>query len=151
MALVFQARGTYEPGHSSPVDHGPRLDLGSRCPMGRRATRLTPRGEPALCQARRHRGRWGRRRTDRTDTAPPEVARGGVNPSYALLLFECSRTPAVSRAQWLERRRSGSYWASAPLPCSSGDWFSPVAFAAPSPDARSPEGCVPISYGLRIM
>src|SRR5262245_26493128 len=83
MALVFQARGTYEPGHSSPVDHGPRLDLGSRCPMGRRATRLTPRGEPALCQARRHRGRWGRRRTDRTDTAPPEVARGGVNPSYA--------------------------------------------------------------------
>src|SRR2546427_5534021 len=27
------------------------------------------------------------------------------------------RTPAVSRAQWLERRRSGSYWVSAPLQC----------------------------------
>src|SRR5262245_51034312 len=49
----------------------------------RAIARPTPRGEPALCQARRHRGRWGRRRTDRTDTAPPEVARGGVNPSYA--------------------------------------------------------------------
>jgi len=28
-------------------------------------------------------------------------------------------TPAVSRAQWRERRRSGRYWASAPLRCSS--------------------------------
>src|SRR5215471_5001507 len=30
------------------------------------------------------------------------------------------RTPALSRAQWLERRRSGSYWASAPAPCWAG-------------------------------
>src|SRR5215813_4699897 len=36
------------------------------------------------------------------------------------MLLQRSRTLAVSRAQWLERRRSGSYWASAPVPGSAG-------------------------------
>src|SRR5215813_1717908 len=38
------------------------------------------------------------------------------------MLLQRSRTPAVSRAQWLERRRSGSYWASAPLLCWAVCW-----------------------------
>src|SRR5262245_8357178 len=42
-----------------------------------------------------------------------------TSPLYGLLVCETTqsagRTPAVSRARWPERRRSGGYWASAPV------------------------------------
>src|SRR5262245_32672989 len=74
--------------HANPFDHNLwmyqiahfstyfRIIAPRRPRMARRQraiARPTPRGEPALCQARRHRGRWGRRRTDTAHRRWPEV------------------------------------------------------------------------------
>ena len=50
-----------------------------------------------------------------TDLAVTHVALDTVTMPLTPSRLSKSRTLAVSRAQWLERRRSGSYWASAPV------------------------------------